>query len=118
MTTSGPTVVDAPAAHRFEVWVDGAPAGFAEYRRRGGAVAFTHTVVEDGYAGGGVGSALVRGALDAVRAEGSSVLPFCPFVRGYIQRHPGYVDLVPAERRAQFGLARDPEQRPVPDGTG
>jgi hypothetical protein len=33
------------------------------------------------------------------------VLPFCPFIRGYIQRHPAYLDLVPDERRAEFELA-------------
>lgn len=110
MTTGGPRVVDRPEAHRFEVRVDGTVAGFAEYRRRGGSVAFTHTVVQDGFEGRGVGSALARGALDAVRAEGSSVLPFCPFIRGWIQRHPEYLDLVPDAQRARFGLAPDPAQ--------
>ncbi|MCF6506463.1 N-acetyltransferase [Blastococcus sp. MG754426] len=105
MTTSAPVVVDDRAAGRFEVLVDGQVAGYAEYRRRGPSVAFTHTVVEPEFEGRGVGSALARGALDAVRAEGASVLPFCPFIRSWIQRHPGYADLVPEARRAQFGLA-------------
>lgn len=117
MTTSEPRVVDHPEAHRFEVVVDGAVAGFAEYRRRGGSVAFTHTVVEDGFEGRGVGSVLARGALDAVREEGSSVLPFCPFIRGWIQRHPEYIGLVPAARRAGFGLAPDAPLRPPGEAT-
>jgi uncharacterized protein len=98
------TIADRPEAGRFEALVDGTVAGFAEYRRRGSSVAFTHTVVEPEFEGHGVGSALARGALDAVRAEGASVLPFCPFIRSWIQRHPDYVDLVPAGRRAHFGL--------------
>ncbi|MGY1836375.1 GNAT family N-acetyltransferase [Blastococcus sp. SYSU DS0510] len=102
MTTSAPVVVDNRGAGRFEALVDGTVAGFAEYRRRGSSVAFTHTVVEPAFEGRGVGSALARGALDAVRAEGASVLPLCPFIRGWIHRHPDYADLVPAERRAQF----------------
>ena len=105
MTTAGTTVVDRPEAGRFEALVDGKVAGFAEYRRRGPSVAFTHTVVEPEFEGRGVGSALARGALDAVRAEGASVLPFCPFIRSWIERHPDYAALVPADRRAQFGLA-------------
>lgn len=105
MTTGAPVVVDDREAGRFEVLVDGQVAGYAEYRRRGPSVAFTHTVVEPGFEGRGVGSALARGALDAVRAEGASVLPFCPFIRRWIERHPGYVDLVPENRRVQFGLA-------------
>ena len=105
MTAGEPRVVDDAAAHRFEVRVDGVVAGYAEYRRRGGSVAFTHTVVDEAFEGRGLGSVLARGALDAVRAEGSAVLPFCPFIRSWIQRHPEYADLVPEARRAAFGLA-------------
>ena len=42
----------------------------------------------------GVGSALVRGALDDVRADGQKIVPRCPFVKGWIDRHPDYADLV------------------------
>jgi predicted GNAT family acetyltransferase len=112
VTANGPRVVDNAGEHRFEVLVDGAVAGYAEYRRRGGSVAFTHTFVDDAFAGRGLGSALARGALDAVREEGASVLPFCPFVRSWIQKHPEYTDLVPAARRAGFGLGVAAEDRP------
>ncbi|MGY2066205.1 GNAT family N-acetyltransferase [Blastococcus sp. SYSU DS0619] len=101
----GPTVVDNPEAGRFEVLVDGEVAGFAEYRRTRSSVAFTHTVVDPAFEGRGLGSALARGALDATREAGLSVLPFCPFIRSYIERHPEYRDLVPEGRRAQFRLA-------------
>ena len=47
---------------------------------------------------------LIAGVLDEARAAGVWVLPFCPFVNGYISRHPEYVDLVPEEFRAEFGL--------------
>ena len=113
MTDSEPRVVDNAGAHRFEVLVDGVVAGYAEYRRRGGSVAFTHTVVDEAFEGRGLGSVLARGALDAVRAEGSAVLPFCPFIRSWIQRHPEYTDLVPAARRASFGLAEDADGQPA-----
>lgn len=89
------TVRDNAEDRRFEA-VDetGVVAGFAAYRRGDGAVTFTHTVVDDAFEGRGVGSTLVRAALDAVRGEGVRVVPQCPFVAGYIQRHPEYADLV------------------------
>ena len=89
------TVTENTAAHRFEITVDGEVAGFAQYRRdEDGTLTFTHTEVEDAYEGRGVGSELLRGALDAARAEGARVVPLCPFVRGYIERHAEYADLV------------------------
>lgn len=70
----------------------------------GDAIAFTHTEIDERFAGQGLGSVLVRAALDAVRERGLPVLPFCPFVRRFVARHPEYVDLVPAGQRARFGL--------------
>ena len=43
--------------------------------------------------GHGIGSALVRGVLDIARAQGMKVVPVCPFVKGYMDRHPEYADL-------------------------
>jgi predicted GNAT family acetyltransferase len=90
--------------HRFDAVVDGRLAGFAEYHVEDGAAVFTHTQVADAYEGKGVGSRLVRGALDQVHARGLAVVPECPFFRAYLQRHPELVALVPAARRAEFGL--------------
>jgi uncharacterized protein len=88
------TVRDDAEQSRFEV-VDesGVVAGFAAYRRYPDRIVFTHTVVDDAFEGRGVGSTLVRAALDAVRDEGLRVVPQCPFVRSYIERHPEYADL-------------------------
>jgi predicted GNAT family acetyltransferase len=102
---SDPKVADNPGLHRYEVTVDDTVAGFAEYRQTDRAVAFTHTVIDPGFEGRGLGSVLAQGALDATRKGGRAVLPFCPFIRGYIQRHPAYLDLVPADRRKEFELA-------------
>lgn len=88
------TVSDVAAEDRFEaVDESGVMAGFAAYRRYPDRIVFTHTVVDDAFEGRGVGSALVRGALDAARGEGLRVVPQCPFVRSYIERHPEYADL-------------------------
>jgi predicted GNAT family acetyltransferase len=99
-----PEVDDAPERSRFEVHLDGQLGGFAEYRDDDAVRSLTHTEVDDAFEGRGLGSALVRGALDATRAAGKAVLPFCPFVRSYIDTHPEYLDLVPGNQRARFDL--------------
>jgi hypothetical protein len=101
---SAAQVVDDVARSRFEVLVDGEVAGFAEYRRTPTSVSFTHTVVDPAFEGRGLGSVLARRALDATREAGAQVLPYCPFIRAWIARHPDYLDLVPAARRARFDL--------------
>src|SRR4051812_47625649 len=90
--------------HRYTIRADGEPAGFTMYERRGSAVAFLHTEIDSRFEGRGLGSQLIAGALDDVREHGLVVLPFCPFVRAWIAKHPPYADLVPADRRAEFGL--------------
>jgi predicted GNAT family acetyltransferase len=93
-----------PSRDRYEARLDGELAGFAQYRERPGLIAFIHTEVDPSFEGQGVGGELVGWALDDARARGLAVLPFCPFVNSYIERHPEYVDLVPPERREAFGL--------------
>jgi uncharacterized protein len=89
---------------RYEATVDGDLAGIVTYRRQPGLTAFMHTVVDGAFEGRGVGSTLAREALDDARRRGLEVLPFCPFVRSYIERHREYLDLVPEARRKSFGL--------------
>jgi predicted GNAT family acetyltransferase len=91
------SVRDNPDQSRFEAFVDDQPAGFSAYALSDGVIAFTHTEVDDAFEGHGVGSALVRHALDQVRADGTRrVRPLCPFVRAWIDRHPDYQDLTRA----------------------
>ncbi len=87
-------VRDAPDQHRFVVEVEGRVAGVAEYELHEGRYVFTHTVVEDEYEGQGVGSTLARSALDELRDRGVAVVPLCPFIAGWIERHDEYADLV------------------------
>jgi predicted GNAT family acetyltransferase len=97
-------VVHNAGSHRYEIQADGATAGFTAYEPTSTARSFTHTEIDTVFEGKGLGSVLVRQALDATRADGLSVLPFCPFVRAYIERHPEYRDLVPADQHARFHL--------------
>ena len=88
-------VSDNSDERRYEARIDGALAGVAEYQRTDKLVVFTHTEVDEAYEGKGVGGALARFALDGIRAEGThKVLPLCPFIKGWIGKHPDYVDLV------------------------
>ena len=97
MSNPDVTVTDNREARRYEASVDaGVVAGFAKYRLRGDAIVFTHTEVDDAFEGRGVGSALAREALDDARARDLSVVPRCPFIRSWIERHPEYADLVAA----------------------
>ncbi|MDR0417314.1 MAG: N-acetyltransferase [Propionibacteriaceae bacterium] len=98
-------------SQRYVAWVDDVPAGLLEYRQRGRDRALVHTLVEPLFEGHGVGGALVKTALEEARADGFGILPYCPFVHAYLAKHPGYLDLVPVERRAAFDL---PAASPVP----
>jgi predicted GNAT family acetyltransferase len=97
-------VVDNRDEHRFELTVEGRTVGFLRYELAEGTMTFTGVETEPDLAGRGLGLTLVRGALDAASAESLSVLPADPFVRDYIERHPTYLDLIPAEERARFDL--------------
>jgi predicted GNAT family acetyltransferase len=88
-------VTNAPERRRYEARIDGELAGIAEYRASDKIVTFVHTQVMSEFEGKGVASALVRAALDDVRAHGRKVRPVCPFVKGYVEKHSDeYGDLV------------------------
>lgn len=89
------TVTPAPAASRYEIRADGELVGFTNFLVRAGdpeVLVFTHTEVQR--EGEGLGSALVRAALDDARGRPARVVPQCPFVAAFIERHPDYADLV------------------------
>jgi predicted GNAT family acetyltransferase len=99
------TVRDEPTRHRFEILVGGTVAGFTRYKQEGDSVALVHTEVDDAYEGQGLGSRLVAAVLDELRGRGVAVLPYCPFVQGYLKRHPERLDQVPVADRERLGLA-------------
>ncbi len=91
------SVRNRPDRSRFEILIGDHVAGFAVYDIDGDRTVFTHTEVEDGHEGEGLGSHLVKAALDQTRAAGRRVVPECPFVADYIEHHPAYADLVDSE---------------------
>ena len=95
-------VHDNPAKDRFEIHADGTLAGFAQYVRRRGRMIFVHTEIDPAFEGRGLGSKLAGAALDAARASGDRVVPLCPFIAQYIDRHPEYTDLVDHDLMARL----------------
>ncbi|GJF31723.1 N-acetyltransferase [Kitasatospora sp. NE20-6] len=97
-------VTDNQAASRFEIFENDDLAGFAEYNRHESEIAFIHTEIDPRFGGLGLGGHLARTALDTAREQNLTVLPYCPFIRGWIVKHPEYADLVPADQHERFGL--------------
>ncbi|MGY1825804.1 GNAT family N-acetyltransferase [Blastococcus sp. SYSU DS0541] len=98
------TVVDVPERGRFEVRQGERVVGLASYHVENGQMTLPHTEVDPAMGGQGLGKVLVAGVLSAARERGLTVLPYCSFVRHYIQQHPETADLVAPADRPHFGL--------------
>jgi predicted GNAT family acetyltransferase len=87
---------DNPDQRRYELFADGALAGFAAYRVRDGLTVITHSEVDNAYRGKGLGGILARRTLDLLREQDARVVPACPFFAKYVAEHPEYEDLIEA----------------------
>ena len=100
-----PEFTNNEVEERYEVHQDGQLVGVAYYRIMDDNIAFIHTVTAPEVAGQGVGSQLARYALDDVRDNSTRrVLPLCPFIRGWITRHPEYKELTRRKTNTQVRL--------------
>jgi predicted GNAT family acetyltransferase len=86
-------VFDNPAQHRFELH-DGDKIAFLSYRLHPAEIILIHTEVPKELGGRGIGGKLAQAALDSARARNLKVKAPCPFVSGWIQKHPEYSDLL------------------------
>jgi uncharacterized protein len=104
-------VVEVPEAGRWEARRGGEVLAWAEYSRAGKRLVVTHTEVDPAYEGEGIGGRLVRSMLDAVSAgePETEIVPICPFMAGWIMRHPEYAPMVTPALRGQF----EEKQRPA-----
>lgn len=98
-----PNVVMNQATHRFELSLEGHTA-FAEYRLHPGEIVLPHTVVPDAFAGRGYASALAVFAFGYAREHGLKVVPTCPFMAGWVKKHPEAQDLLTDKCKAELGL--------------
>lgn len=97
-------VRDNPDESRYEILADGERIGLADYRREPGRISLVHTEVDPEHQGEGVASRLIRHALEDARRRDLDVLPYCPFVRAFIEEHPSFLGRVPEDVRGRFGL--------------
>lgn len=86
-------IIDNRARNRYELDADGVIA-HVDYSRKPGVITFIHTIVPEQLAGRGIGSKLAQFALDDARRNAEKVIPRCPFIAAYIERHKEYQDLV------------------------
>lgn len=94
------TITDVPDRERFEARdAQGAVAGFVTYQLTGSIIAYTHTEVAPEFEGKGVGSQLARAVMDDARATRRKVVPICPFVAKWVDKHPEYEDIVVRQTR-------------------
>ena len=81
---------------RYHLFVDGTEAGELDYRMDGEVQVFVHTGVRDEFEGQGLAGKLAKHVLDDARANGVQIGATCPYVRGYLERHPEEQDLLAA----------------------
>jgi predicted GNAT family acetyltransferase len=82
-------------AKRFELPLDGGKSAIINYVESGsGVLDLTHTEVPPGFEGQGIGAKLVTGALEIAKSNGNKVIPSCPYVAKFIERHEEFKPLL------------------------
>lgn len=104
MATEPLPIRDNADLHRFEINLGDGTFAIAEYTLPPGKIMFTHTKVPEAHEGKGIGTRLIRFALDAARERRLQVVPTCPFFAAYMQKHAEVQDLLDPAWRKKFGL--------------
>ena len=91
--------------NRFEIYSDGELAGFADFKVSNQMISYTHTEIDPKFGGQGLGSQLIKEALDEALEQNLEVAPHCSFVSAYIKKSgEKYLHLVPESKRVKFDL--------------
>ena len=91
--------------NRFEIYSYGELAGFAEFKVSNQMISYTHTEIDPKFGGQGLGSQLIKEALDEALEQNLEVAPHCSFVSAYIKKSgEKYLHLVPESKRVNFDL--------------
>ena len=99
------SVVKNYELNRFEIYSDGELAGFADFKIENQVISYTHTEIDPRFGGKGLGSQLIKEALDKALEQDLEVAPYCSFVSAYIKKNSEqYLNLVPESKRANFDL--------------
>jgi hypothetical protein len=90
---------------RFEIYSNAELAGFADFKIENQMISYTHTEIDPRFGGQGLGSQLIKEALDEALEQNLEVAPYCSFVSAYIKKNSeSYLNLVPESKRANFDL--------------
>ena len=101
----GISVLKNKELNRFEIYSDGELAGFAEFKIKNQMISYTHTEIDTRFGGQGLGSQLIKEALDEALEQNLEVAPYCSFVSAYIKKSgEKYLRLVPEGKRVKFDL--------------
>lgn len=88
MTDDDIRIEDHPELGRYVLTVDGRDAGVMTYHDASGRRVVEHTEIDPAFEGRGLGSRLARHVLDDIRSQGLRVVPRCPFLASFLDRHP------------------------------
>jgi predicted GNAT family acetyltransferase len=94
MTDESARVVRNDEKSRYEIWLGDSLAGFGAFTPEGDQLVFTHTEIDEAFAGKGLGKVLAAGALDDVVARGEVIVPVCPFIAAFVRKNEKYNDHV------------------------
>ena len=91
---TGATVMVSKESDKFTIAVDGNSVGLTAYADEGNSRVFPHTEVDDAFEGRGLATIVIGEALAQTKAEGLRIVPMCPTVAAYVEKHPEYADIV------------------------
>ncbi|QNG21027.1 N-acetyltransferase [Rhodococcus triatomae] len=100
-------VVHAEALHRYEIHSDDHLAGFTQYVDSGDQRIFFHTEVGEEFSGQGLAGILVQEALANTITAGKRIVPVCPYVKKYLEKHDAYADHVDPVTREALDVVRE-----------
>lgn len=107
--TNDQHVTNVTERRRFEIEVDGERAGLTAYVDAGDQRIFYHTEIGEKFGGRGLATALISAALTDTRAAGKRIVPICPFVKGYVDKHHDFDDIIDPVTPAAIAAVRDSE---------
>jgi uncharacterized protein len=91
---TGAPVTVQKESDKFTVAVEEKTVGLTAYEDHDNQRVFPHTEVDDAYEGRGLASIVIGEALAQTKAEGLRIVPMCPTVAEYVEKHPEYADVV------------------------
>ena len=87
-------LIDNTENHQYEFHIGKLVPKIEYIKSKNGEIYLTHTEVPVQLEGKGVGSQLVEKVLKDIEREELRLVPLCPFVAGYIKKHPDWRRIV------------------------